>query len=161
MKRAEFTGRAGSRKSSEYSASSSGFAYRMSSRPLPTNAGIASIASTTRRTLGRTWVGVRGLARRPLGVRRPDEVEQVGVLRLVELERAAHRLEDVVRDAARVAALEAGVVLDADAREQRDLLAAEAGDAARAPERRAGRPAPARGGRGGWRGTRGCRRRWS
>ena len=48
------------------------------------------------------------------------------VLRVVELERPAHRFEDIVRHAARVPALEARVVLDADPSKQRHLLAPEA-----------------------------------
>ena len=50
-------------------------------------------------------------------------------LGLVELQRADEGLEHAVGDALRVAPLEPGVVLDADAGEQRDLLAAEPGDA--------------------------------
>ncbi len=61
--------------------------------------------------------------RRGPGSGRPDQVEQVGALGLVELERTADRLEDIIRHAAGVAALEARVVLHADPRQQRDLLA--------------------------------------
>ena len=50
-------------------------------------------------------------------------------LGLVELQRAGERLENALRDAACVAALEAGVVVDADPGEERDLLAAQAGNA--------------------------------
>src|SRR3954468_9397188 len=44
---------------------------------------------------------------------------------VVELQRACERLEDAVGDAAEVAALEPGVVIDADAGEQRDLFPAQ------------------------------------
>ena len=50
-------------------------------------------------------------------------------LGLVELQRPGQRLEDGLGDTAGVAALEPGVVVDADTGEQRDLLAAQAGDA--------------------------------
>ena len=62
------------------------------------------------------------------------EVEQVRPLGLVELQRPRERLEDGVGDTAHVAALEPGVVVDADAGEQRDLLAAQARNAPRAAE---------------------------
>ena len=54
----------------------------------------------------------------------------MGALRLVELQRTGERLEDGVGDTARVAALEPRVVVDADAGEERDLLPAQARDAA-------------------------------
>ena len=57
------------------------------------------------------------------------EVEEVGALGVVELQRAGERLQHALGDAACVAALEPGVVVDADAGEQRDLLAAEPGNA--------------------------------
>ena len=60
------------------------------------------------------------------------EVEQVGALGVVELQRPRERLEDGVGDTARVAAFEAGVVVDADAGEQRHFFPAKTGDAARA-----------------------------
>ena len=94
------------------------------------------IESTIRAMLGRTFCGDGGAARRPLRVGGPGEVREVVALRLVELERVGDRLEDAVRDAARVAPLQARVVLDADAGEQRHLLAAEAGDPSLAAERR-------------------------
>jgi len=47
----------------------------------------------------------------------------VRVLGFVELERLADGLEDALGDSVRVPALEARVVLDADAGEERDLLA--------------------------------------
>ena len=53
-------------------------------------------------------------------------------LRVVELEGTGERLEDGVGDAGGVAALELGVVGDADAGEQRDLFPSQAGNAARA-----------------------------
>ena len=60
------------------------------------------------------------------------EIEQVGALGVVELQRPRERLEDGVGDTAGVAALEPRVVVDADAGEQRDLFAAETGYAPRA-----------------------------
>ena len=67
----------------------------------------------------------------------------MGALGLVELQRPRERLEHGVGDTARVAALEPRVVVDADAGEQRDLFPAQARDAARTAEDRAGPPAPA------------------
>ena len=55
-------------------------------------------------------------------------------LGFVELKRAADPVEHGLRDARCVAALEANVVLDAHPREQRDLFAAEAGNAATTAE---------------------------
>jgi hypothetical protein len=108
----------------------------MSKRPLCTKAGMPAIASTIRWMLGRTRWGRRRPAQWPLGVRGPHEVEQVGALGLVELEGAAHGVEHVVGHAAGVAALEARVVLDADARQAR-------------PPRAEGRPPGASGHRSG------------
>ena len=71
------------------------------------------------------------------GLRCAREVEQVRPLRLVELQRAGECLEHRLGDAARVAALEPGVVVDADSGEQRDLLAAKPGHAPRAAAVRA------------------------
>ena len=53
------------------------------------------------------------------------EVEQVGALGVVEPQRVGERLQDAVGGAGGVAAFEALVVLDADAGERGDLLAAE------------------------------------
>jgi hypothetical protein len=50
---------------------------------------------------------------------------------VVELQRAGERLEHAFRDAAHVAALEAGVVGNADSGQDRDLLAAQSGNAPR------------------------------
>jgi hypothetical protein len=69
-------------------------------------------------------------SRGPLGVRGADEVEQMSVFGVVELERLADGLEDALGDSPRVPALEPGVVLDTDAREERDLLAPQARNAA-------------------------------
>ena len=70
------------------------------------------------------------------------EVVEMGALRLVELQRAGERLEHAVGDAGGVAALQPPVVLDADAGQRSDLLAAQA--LARGGRRRwAARPAPA------------------
>ena len=54
----------------------------------------------------------------------------MGPFGLVELERPGEAFEDAVGDASGVPALEAGVVVDADAGEQGDLLAAQARDPA-------------------------------
>jgi hypothetical protein len=56
----------------------------------------------------------------------------VGALGVVELQRAGERLEHALGDSPDVAALEAGVVRDAHAGEDGDLLAAQSGNAARA-----------------------------
>ncbi len=66
-----------------------------------------------------------GPARRPFLVPGAYQVEKVGALGLVELERPADGIEHLVGHTARVASLEPRVVLDADARDQRDLLAAQ------------------------------------
>jgi hypothetical protein len=58
------------------------------------------------------------------GVGRLDQVEEVGALDLVELEGSGERFQDLVGDAAGVAALQAGVVLDRDAGQQGYLLPA-------------------------------------
>jgi hypothetical protein len=52
-------------------------------------------------------------------------VEKVRVLGLVELEGLADSIQHLVRHATGVAALEPRVVLDADACDERDLLAAQ------------------------------------
>ena len=82
--------------------------------------------------------------------RRAGEIEEMCTLGFVELQGAGERLEDRLRDAGAVAAFEAGVVVDADAGKQRDLLTAQSGDAAVAcrtgQARLLGRdPGPARG----------------
>jgi hypothetical protein len=51
-------------------------------------------------------------------VRRTREVEEMCALDLVQLQRPRERLQDAVRDAGRVAALEARVVVDADSGEE-------------------------------------------
>ena len=71
------------------------------------------------------------------------EIEEVGALGVVELQRPCERLEHGVGDSGGVAAFEAGVVVDADAGEQRHFLPAQTGDAARAAAVRAQSP-PAR-----------------
>jgi len=53
------------------------------------------------------------------------EVEVVRAFGVVELERTSQRFQNDFGDAGRVAALEAGVVVDADAREERDFLSAK------------------------------------
>ncbi len=67
----------------------------------------------------------------------PREIEQMGTLGVVELQRPREGFKDGVGDTARVAALEARVVVDADAGQERDLFAAKAGDAPRAAAVRA------------------------
>ena len=102
----------------------------MSRRPFCTRAGASVIASRMRCTLGRTrWAAgpAAGARRRPGGA---GEVEQVRALGLVELQAARERFEHAFGDAAQVAALHLGVVVDADAGEHRRLFAAQAGDAA-------------------------------
>ncbi len=64
---------------------------------------------------------------------RPEQVEQVGALGLVESQRAGDPVDDALGDAGRVAALEADVVLRRDARQERDLLAPQAGHPAAIP----------------------------
>jgi hypothetical protein len=58
-------------------------------------------------------------------VRCTREVEEVGSLGLVELERTCERLQNALRNAARVAALQTGVVVDADPGEERDFFPAK------------------------------------
>ena len=75
----------------------------------------------------------RGLARRTAtgttrggdAVGGTGEVEQVGALGLVELQRPRERVEDAGRGAGDLAALEPGVVLDAETGDRRDLAAAQ------------------------------------
>ena len=59
------------------------------------------------------------------------EVEQVGSLGLVELERPGECLEHAFGGPVHVSALETGVVGNADAGQDGDLLAAQSGNAAR------------------------------
>ena len=67
--------------------------------------------------------------------------KQVGAFGLVELQRPRQRVEDAGGGAGDLAALEAGVVLDAEPGERGDLAAPQAGDAAAAGGREA-RPGP-------------------
>lgn len=53
------------------------------------------------------------------------KINKVCLLCLVELESSGDTFQHALGDPARVPAFEPGVVLDADAREQRDLFAAE------------------------------------
>ena len=57
------------------------------------------------------------------------EVEEVGALGVVELERSGQRFEHALGGAAHVAVFQARVVLVAHAGQDRDLLAAQSGDA--------------------------------
>jgi hypothetical protein len=63
----------------------------------------------------------------------PHEVEEVGPLDIVELKGSRDRFEHIFGDAPDVAAFELRVVLDADAREERHLLAPQPGDPSPAP----------------------------
>ena len=65
-------------------------------------------------------------------MRCPREVEQVCALSVVELQRPRERLEHGVGHPGSVAAFEAGVVVDADAGQQRHFFPPETWDAARA-----------------------------
>src|SRR4051812_16873013 len=75
--------------------------------------------------LSAAWRAARGPGR-------TGEVEQVGVLGLVELQRAGDRVQDVLGHAADVALLEPRVPVRADASEHSDLFASQARDAAAA-----------------------------
>ena len=69
---------------------------------------------------------------RPDGLGGAREVEEVRALGVVELQRARQRVEHAVGRSGQVAAFQARVVRDAHAGEDGDLLAPQAGDAARA-----------------------------
>ena len=75
---------------------------------------------------GRTRCGVGAASRGSIVVRGAHEIEQVGSLGVVELEGAADGVENIVRDPASVTAFEPRVVLDADPRHERHLLAPQA-----------------------------------
>ena len=127
------TGRAGSAYSSEYRPRASGLAARMSRRPLLHERGRAGdrVEHALHARAGSVaWSGAGGAG--VVGCGRAGEVEEVRALGVVELERASERLQHALGDAAQVAALQAGVVVDADAGQDGDLLAAQAGNAASA-----------------------------
>ena len=84
------------------------------------------IASRKRCKLGRTVESVAGRLR--LGG--AGEILQMLGLGLVEPQRAGQSVEDLRGDTGQLAALHAGVVVDAHPGQQRDLLAAQAGYAA-------------------------------
>ena len=65
--------------------------------------------------------------RRVRGARKVEEMRPLGI---IELQRTRQRLQDAFRDSVHVPPLEAGVVVDADAGQDRHLLAAEPWDAA-------------------------------
>jgi hypothetical protein len=69
---------------------------------------------------------------RPDWLCRAREVEQVGTLGIIELQRVGERLEHAVGGAGQVAALQAGVVGDTHAGQHSDLLATQSGNAASA-----------------------------
>ena len=73
---------------------------------------------------GRTRSGV-AVRRGALLVREAHQVDQVGALGVVELEGTTHGVHDILGDAARVAAFESRVPLDADPGHKRDFLAPE------------------------------------
>ena len=77
-----------------------------------------------------------GPAPRRGGVGGAGEVVEVGAFGVVELQRPGQCVEDRVGDAAQVAALQPGVVVDTDPGERRDLLPAQPGDAALVAEGR-------------------------
>ena len=83
----------------------------MSSRPLRMNAAASVIESSDGARSAGPAAG-RGGGVPGWGVGHPDEVEQVGAFDLVELQGAGDGVEDVVGDAADVAAFELGVVLE-------------------------------------------------
>ena len=99
----------------------------------------AVIWSRMRCTTGRMrcLTGPRAL-RGATGLGGAGEVEEVGALGVVELKRAGERLEHELGDAADVAALQALVVLDADAGQRGDLLAPQPRHAPLAVARQAG-----------------------
>jgi hypothetical protein len=78
-----------------------------------------------------------------------SEVKEVSAFGVVELERAGERAQDTLGDPIHVAALEAGVVRDADPGQDGDLLAAQSRNATRAirgqPDLVRGDPRPAGG----------------
>ena len=94
-------------------------------RPFRTNAGAPVIASSRRCTLGRTRCGAGRRRVRDVVCDRTRKVEEVGSFGVVQLQRAGERLEHQLGDAAQIAALEARVVVDADAGQKRDLFPAE------------------------------------
>ena len=118
-----------SRSAREYSARPRRFAPRMSSRPLRTNAGTPAIASSMCCTVGR----IPCCARR----RRRGVTYALARARSNRCARSVSSSCSARASASRtvsetplgVAALEPGVVVDADAREQRHLFATEPGDA--------------------------------
>ena len=72
----------------------------------------------------RSWPGRRRVA--VVGLRGADEVEEMGAFGFVELQCASDALEYLLGHAVGGPALEARVVLDADAGEHRDLFAPQA-----------------------------------
>src|SRR6476619_476635 len=98
--------------------------------------------ATASRIDSRAHCRLRGLADRAsartpgrgYAVRCPREVEQVGAFGVVELQGASERVEDAGRGAGDLAALEAGVVLDAEPGDGRDRTAAQAGHASAAAD---------------------------
>jgi pimeloyl-ACP methyl ester carboxylesterase len=74
--------------------------------------------------------GAPGRPRRGGGSAATSEVEQMGALRLVELQGAGDALEDALGRAGCPAALQPDVVVDADSGQERDLFPAQPGHAA-------------------------------
>ena len=87
---------------------------RTSSRPLRTKAGIPVIASSSQWMLGRTSWAVAFRGRRGVldADRRLGQIEQVGPLGFVHLQRGDQRVQDRLRDTTQIAPLQPGLVLD-------------------------------------------------
>ena len=103
----------------------------MSRRWLPTKAAAPVIPSRVHWTSGRTRCLVRRRARpRYRRLCGAGEVEEVGALGVVELERPGECLQHALRGPAHVSPLQARVVRNAHAGEDGDLFAAEPGHAA-------------------------------
>ena len=108
------------------SAVASGFIAITSQAASVTRTGTSSRRSRTRWTLGRDPAIDRARAGRRLA----GDAEQVRALVLAQPQRAGERREHARRRRARAALLEAGEVVDRQAGELRDLLAAQPGRAA-------------------------------
>ena len=109
---------------------------RTSCRPLRIQAGASVMASSTCWTAGRT-AGCDARRRRVAALPgRAGEGEEVVALGVLEVQRVGERVEDALGGAAEAAALHAHVVVDRDAGEHGDLLAAQPCDPTVAAVRR-------------------------